>query len=529
MISLTSGACENFSGAGFTAVLKRAPASGMFYTKMRVVCNKCQKKYKLKIKKRPASAVNFKCGKCGNNISISPDKISAAIDASSEKTSDKDRAATVHAKCSKCGNEFLKSAKEGKDVCYQCRIDSLVSNIREKYGTSTAGPSPDLSATGKEEPSKYTVRTADGLVLGPVRLRTVGVLAREKRIKGTEEVQKDEGDYQPLMSFPELAEFFPVLDEAMDTSGLEDKIDQAFMTAFGMQEDEEVSALAEATTRPTEPTGTDESISIATAEPPEPEREEQPQAAAKAPEPEGPEEPAEAAGPVEPEAVGEAAETAEAPVTAGPGEITESREPDEIPAPEQAEAPAPESGQQELEPPPEKEAHETRPEAEPAPETPDQESQTDIIDFSELRSSAEEEPGPVASEEQEPGEEPQEQVPAQEVGTEFDPVGEEEDEEKAGEPEEEEEDIIEDLEPIEEPPPDARYRIRYPDGLMLGPVKIDTIKELLQSGSVTGQEVVQVEDGPWMPFAEVPGFDELISGGDEEELIELTDAVEELS
>ena len=92
----------------------------------------------------------------------------------------------------------------------------------------------------------------------------------------------------------------------------------------------------------------------------------------------------------------------------------------------------------------------------------------------------------------------------------------------------EEGEVIEDLEAIE-PPPDARYRIRYPDGLVLGPVKFGTVTELFKTGHLTGQEEVQRDEDLWVPFAELPELAVLIAeaGPVEDDVMELTDVLED--
>ena len=136
--------------------------------------------------------------------------------------------------CKNCQTEFVKNVEDDSELCYQCRIDDLLRRKKEKEAQDAAAaaaapeqaqpatetpageaPAPAPAAAPAPEPdksaSRYTFRNSDGLVLGPIKLRTVAVLVREKRITGNEEISKDGGDYKPLSDFPELAEFFPDL------------------------------------------------------------------------------------------------------------------------------------------------------------------------------------------------------------------------------------------------------------------------------------------------------------------------------
>jgi len=570
---------------------------------MRVTCDHCQARYRITVKKASGKTVTFKCGKCGNLVRVSPEEAKSPPDpgAPEGRPSKKSAAETIRVTCSSCGTPFLKPATETAGICYQCRIDSVVSRIREKYGAKEGVPEPGKVI--EESDSRYVIRTADGLVLGPIKLRTVAVLARERRIRGTEEAKKDDSDYKPVMSYPELAELFPDMKEIMDTRGLEDKVEEAFMAAFGMEEREEVSDLARATAvQPLEQP--EEAAPEARAEPeqvpPGPEAEARQEYPAAAEEPGEPE--AAHGGPVEEEEIevplegeeppGEpAAEQAEG-LSEGPGEKPSgepaepgpAQEPAEMEEPvpaepaveEPEEAPLAQSRQEDTAPteeearpeepePPEaasqapvEPGHLPPPEPEPAGEG--DHDDADIIDLADLGKTAEEteqareqgealeEPRPeetpmaegAEAVEGEAVKEPEarapsseslaestEPVPEEKVGTEF----ELEDEEETGIGPEAE-DVIEGLEPVEEPPPDATYRIKYPDGLMLGPVRIETIRELFNTGSLTGQEDIQRDDGPWLSFTDMPELYEFVSlaGAEEEEareVINLTDTVEE--
>ena len=483
---------------------------------MLVVCDQCQARYKITVAKTPGKAVTFKCGKCQNLIRLTPEQIEAgsapatgvrpvAVKARADKPAPAAPAApppdaeTVRTTCQSCGAAFVKPTSDKSTTCYQCRIDSLVHKVREKYGvteTATAAPAP-APEPAPEAASRFTIRSADGLVLGPIKLRTVAVLAREKRISGREEVSRDDGDFAPLMSYPELAELFPHLKEILDTDGLEDKVDEAFMAAFGADE-----GVSEATTAAEEDAAIS-GIGAAAPEtptapaPPEPTR--TPDKPALSIDDLGPEPEPEPEPPAEPTAE---EPKAEAPVVAESSvEVESSFKLTDPTGPRRAidiDLAAPPAASR-VEPP----ASPSVP-FPPAPPKPPAAMPKKIVE----KSSALETPAA--------------NPPAPDEGTEFD-VGEEWD--GSGE----EEEIIEDLQAIE-PPPDARYRIRYPDGLMLGPVKFGTIKELFKSGNLTGQEEVQRDEDAWVPFAELPELAVLIAETEpivEDEVMELTDVVEE--
>jgi len=519
---------------------------------MLVKCDQCQAKYNIKIKKHQGKAVKFKCKKCENLIRISPQEI-ATENGESQPQSAPDtptgqaKVETVKATCTKCGNSFIKPAPDKSKVCYQCRIDLLVGNIREKYGVSAPPSKPE------EEPSRYTIRSSDGLVLGPIKFRTVAVLAREKKILGREDVSKDDSDYKPLLSYPELGELFPGLKELMDTEGLEDKVDEAFMAAFGDELEDEPTAPSEPATEPPPPAAEEsapEEEETTIPEPPPPE----PEAAAMPEEDEAgietDEQEMETPAPPEPE------------LEAGPGEeqlepaISEEVEVEPEPPAQEPEPVVPESEEPELTSPPDQEEQiqveeiqveeiqveektldEETPPSSPAPEPaetfeeePPEEPAPEPAQAPVERKAEPEEMAVSESDSGETGEEePVEPAlePEVDVGTEFDLDGAGEGEEEA-EPEEEEE-IIEDLEPIIEPSPDTRYRVRYPDGLMLGPIKLATIKELFDVGNMTGQEEVQREDEPWVNFVELPELAELVSETDvieDDDVIELTEVLD---
>ncbi len=587
------------------------------FDNMLVHCDQCQAKYKISIKKNPGKPVTFKCGKCQNLIRIAPEDI--LVDQSVETpkpvplSSASSKSETVKVSCLKCGNDFIKPAAEKNPICYQCRIDSLVDNIKNKYGVSK--PEPEDASD-----SKYTIRSADGLVLGPIKLRTVSVLAREKRVKGVEEVSRDDSPFKPLMSYPELAEMFPALKEIMDTDGLEDKVDEAFMAAFGQEDDGQAGPAPAGEDAPPEPAvpppeepdqrgedlaeageqagldadvgedleGFEEEASI----PDEETQEDEPQAepVANEPEPSEPDEDeiidfssvrSEAGTPHEDEIIdfqpsasedasedeiGEEEQGQDETVEEGPAEA-EAFEEDVEKIGDETESAAPEEDDEEQEDiidfPASDFSDEKKDEGdltsedgseestdeddeefqaglgelegeaeEPGLEGPDlsgeDDEAEDIIDFP--GSSADQERVEFEEDEEEVGQvmeeiSPQPEEPAvepEEVGTEFSLDDE-------TEPASDEEEIIEDLEPIQEAPQDSRYRIRYPDGLILGPVKLETIGELFDSGNLTGQEEVQRDEDAWTGFSELPELAALVSEAEviDEDVIELTDMLEE--
>ncbi|MFO8058428.1 MAG: zinc-ribbon domain-containing protein [bacterium] len=512
---------------------------------MLVRCDNCGAKYRLTIKKRPGKTVTFKCSKCRHPIRIHPDDLGLPTGGEAEQHS-----SSVQAVCSSCGKSFVKSADEEDNLCRQCRIDSLVKKVKQRYGVDTS----ELKEP-EEESSRYTVRSADGLVLGPVKLRTVKVLAREKKIRGQEEVSKDDSEYKPLMSYPELQELFPELKEVMDTSGLEDKLDEAFSAAFGGEQEPaeapEQEAAPASQEEPLTPPPPDAALSPEEGEEkeaePEPAREdilkeseeqvsagseESPpeEISAEAPASEGPEtppapeepapeppEPEEASAALEEEASSESSSTeyieswpppggARTPAEEGPEDADDVLSGDDLAGIGQEARPAE----------PEEAAEEVPAQPSPAEEVPEKEAPEQPAPAEEAEEAAKKEApaAPVA-------------VSGEKVGTEFDLTDEEEPAEQQEKEGKEEEEIIEDLEPCAEPAPDTRYQVRYPDGMILGPVKLGTIKELYESGNLTGDEEVQREEGSWKSFADMPELVDLISEEEEEEVVELTDVLEE--
>lgn len=66
------------------------------------------------------------------------------------------------------------------------------------------------------------------------------------------------------------------------------------------------------------------------------------------------------------------------------------------------------------------------------------------------------------------------------------------------------------------------YRVRSPDGLVLGPLKKSTIEDLIVANNIRGVEEVSVADGPWRPIMEVEELAPLFSQP-AEEIIDLTE------
>lgn len=192
--------------------------------KISLVCSNCRAKYKVTVQGEVDEKISFACRKCGTLIEF---------DALAPKTSQEQTTELAKTVCKNCGGEFVKNVEDNSEFCYQCRIDELIKRKREReeqaqaveQAQAQAGPEnqPETNAAQPEEPapapaepaaSRYNFRNAEGLVLGPIKLRTVAVLVREKRIVGNEEVSLDGGDYLPLREFPELLEFFPAPEQA---------------------------------------------------------------------------------------------------------------------------------------------------------------------------------------------------------------------------------------------------------------------------------------------------------------------------
>ena len=344
---------------------------------MLILCDQCHSKYKITIKKAPTKPVNFRCGKCQKTIVISPEELAQDLSpalppettapppapepaAAAPPATETSATDTVQLSCLKCGTAFVKHQDDKARLCYQCRIDAIVSKIKDKYGVTDEVELPEVK-------SKYTFRSLDGLLLGPIKLKTVAVLVREKRLKGKEEVSKDGGDFRPWAEFEELRKLFPDLFPSEPSPPPAEKPVHEHEEEIPLDLDEE----------PLKPK--------AVVKPPQP----APAKPAAAPPPPRPAKP--------------------------------------LPTPSAA------------------------------PPTPP------------ARTSA-------ASE----------NVP--------------------------------------------RYKIRYPDGLVLGPVRLISVEDLVAAGNLTGQEEVQKDKGPWKPFLDYPELKSLVASGEEigeDEIVELTDLLEE--
>jgi|GEM_PF-1977630 len=166
--------------------------------KILIICPKCQTKYRVTVQGKPKEKVSFPCKKCETMIEIIP-----GAEKPPEPTNE-----LVRLTCEKCGTEFVKNVEDDSTLCYQCRIDQLLTR-KKKEEAEPPKPKPEAEKTA----SRYTFRNPDGLELGPIKLRTVSVLVNEKRIIGNELVSKDGGAFQSLKQFPELTQFFPELSD----------------------------------------------------------------------------------------------------------------------------------------------------------------------------------------------------------------------------------------------------------------------------------------------------------------------------
>jgi len=352
---------------------------------MLIHCDQCHSKYKITIKKIPSKPVNFRCGKCQKTIMISAEELQkelgpspappaetaapspqvpspepAPAPSSEPAEAEGSQTNTVQLTCLKCGASFVKHKDDKARLCYQCRIDSIVTKIKDKYGVTQEVELPEAK-------SKYTFRSPDGLILGPIKLKTAAVLVREKRLQGQEEVSKDGGEFQPLVEFEELRKLFPDLPAP------------AAAEKPAAEHEEEIPLDLEET-------------------PPKP--------------------------------------------AAPPPPALGAREP----PPAQPPAPSPK----------------------PAPVKP-----------------IEPAPAPPAK-------------------------------------------------PSPPPAPQnvSRYKIRYPDGLVLGPIRLIAVEDLVAAGNLTGQEEIQKDNGPWKPFLDYPELKSLLASGEEigeDEIVELTDLLEEVN
>ena len=362
---------------------------------MLIHCDQCHSKYKITIKKIPSKPVHFRCGKCQKTILISPEELQKDLNSPAEPESkslgaraeslgarvtppasaEASQTDTVQLTCLKCGTSFVKHKDDKARFCYQCRIDQIVTKIKDKYGVTQ-------EVELHEAKSKYSFRSPDGLILGPIRLKTVAVLVREKRLKGQEEVSKDGAEFQPLAEFEELRKLFPNLSPPAPKPAEE--------------YEEEIPLDLEETPPALE----------AQVPPPEPALEAQ------------------------------------------------------VPPPEpalEAQVPPPEPALEEQVPPPE-----------PA---------------------LEEQARPASS-----GMTP----PVQAAPSAPENV--------------------------------SRYKICYPDGLVLGPIRLLAVEDLVAAGNLTGQEEVQKDNGTWKHFLDYPELKRLLASGEEiaeDEIVELTDLLKE--
>lgn len=457
---------------------------------MLVECEKCGAKYNVTIKKSPGKSVRFKCGKCSHMIEIAPEgNKSEPVKLPTQIPAPKPKTTTLQCTCMKCGGNFLKQGRDKSRLCYQCRIDAIVAKTREKAAAHAEAKIDEHAA------HKYIIRNADGLVLGPIKLRTVAVLVREKRVHGNEEVQKDEGDFKPLAEYPELLQFFPHLKAAHEKKAAEaeETAEQVSAESSGNIEEQRAEALHE------ESGESDEEIDIPF------EIEDEGEVITAAPD----EKPVEAA-----------AET---------GASREERDSKDV-----AEESAAELAESEEED-----------EEEGAAMIGLDESIGPRVEIQRVQETSEPEAGPVKMEDaaaEQAGEEDEEfwkelqertkkkeEIVAREgieaIVDRMETSGEEPETEEI----EELEELLEEAEQEAEEDT-ARYRVRYSDGMVLGPVKISTVRDLFSAGNLTGQEEIQREDEEWISITRCPGLKDLFDSGDEigeDEVIELTELLEE--
>ncbi len=485
---------------------------------MQIQCDQCSAKYRIKIKRSSGSSIRFKCGKCDNIIVVPaeaeepeavriPAKIPAKVPAkaAAKPAPGKARAVpaeaedkkTLQVTCINCGTGFVKQARDKSRLCYQCRIDAIVSKKRAQQAAPEAGPKVE-----DESKSKYTIRNADGLVLGPIKLRTVAVLVREKRIQGNEEAKKDDGPFRPLSEIPELVQFFPRL-KPKEVEPEEEEPEEA---AAQEEEEEEIDIPID-----------EEELDAEVVK-------EKPPKKPKPPPPE-PEPPVEE----EEEEEEELAET-----VYGLDEVSV-----EVPASESALSGRDEEEQwaaldakaRKVEEILAREGIREEPE-EPAFGEP--EAAVDEEEEERLKESIEEKakkrekifarikPRRLFEKKAEP-----------EKKEEIKPAEEEEEIEELAEEVEEIEELVEEVEEMTVAPVDdeSRYRVRYHDGMVLGPVKLSTVRDLFLAGNITGQEEVQREGDQWIPITGCKGLKDLFGSGDEigeDEIVDLTEMMEEV-
>ena len=448
---------------------------------MLIHCDQCHSKYKITIKKIPSKPVNFRCGKCQKMILITPEELQKELGPAPAPPAETKASApeppapeaapvapepaegsqtdTVQLTCLKCGIAFVKHKDDKARLCYQCRIDQIVTKIKDKYGVTQDVELPEAK-------SKYTFRSPDGLILGPIKLKTVAVLVREKRLQGQEEVAKDGAEFRPLSEFAELKSLFPELQPAEPAPApaaatVEDSNSRyRFRSPEGSVLGPMKLKIAAAFARERKLKGNEEVSKDGADFHPLTEFEEL--------RPLFPELPAPPA----------------APQPAAEHEEEISLDLDETPpqpaAHPQVEAPAP----------PKAEAAKTPPNiaAPPAPPEPALGTRVPPPEpalGARVTSPASEAPPPPAS--------PAPAAAAENV---------------------------------------SRYKIRYPDGLVLGPIRLLAVEDLVAAGNLTGQEEVQKDTGGWKPFLDYPELKRLLASGEEiaeDEIVELTDLLEEAS
>jgi len=72
---------------------------------------------------------------------------------------------------------------------------------------------------------------------------------------------------------------------------------------------------------------------------------------------------------------------------------------------------------------------------------------------------------------------------------------------------------------------EALYRIRTPDGLVLGPLRRSTVEDLVAAKNIRGVEEISVSDGPWRSIIEVDEFAEMFEVPPED-VIDLTESAD---
>ncbi|GEM_PF-2078035 len=71
---------------------------------------------------------------------------------------------------------------------------------------------------------------------------------------------------------------------------------------------------------------------------------------------------------------------------------------------------------------------------------------------------------------------------------------------------------------------EPRYKIRSPDGLVLGPIRKNTIEDLAAAGNIHGHEEVSINGGEYQPIIEVEELTEFFE--EDEGVIDLTETVD---